>query len=122
MARPIPLPLSLVVKNGSKICLRFSGETPPPVSPTAICTWGLEESSFGALKPLSAGTVSTCSGDNVSDFVRLLAEQVSVAGNDGERIVDFVDDARGQHAGRDGAIARGETVGEFIVHFAKRQQ
>src|SRR5439155_2176619 len=43
-----------------------------------------------------------------TDFVQLLAEQVSVAGNDGERVVDFVDDARGQHAGRDGAIARGD--------------
>ena len=36
---PVPLPISLVVKNGSKIFWRTSGGMPSPVSVTSIITW-----------------------------------------------------------------------------------
>ncbi len=37
--RPVPVPTSLVVKNGSRILLRFSSGMPQPVSSMRIATW-----------------------------------------------------------------------------------
>ena len=37
---PVPLPISLVVKKGSKILLMISGEMPCPVSATVTTTCG----------------------------------------------------------------------------------
>ena len=51
----------------------------------------------------------------VSQRGQVAPEQLGVTGNDGKWIVDLVDDAGGEHARGNGAVAVSERLSEFLV-------